>query len=866
MNIRDLINKVDQLDERGPRIPMRGFQGGRPENREFHNVGGNNGMNALAPALAGGALGYALANRGGQGAGGYAMPQQQMPIQQPQMQPSVTTTTDGPAVPIGQPYLDTAHTINYNTPSKPVEKTSDEAEVISKINDLVAQLEKTQVPSAEKPKQASSDKDFDQDASPATTTKPNKQNLAPVDPKVQAMQKAIQQIAKQAGDPDPFPKYGADGRMGKETRDAMAKYPNWAKATQSSNPGFASNAGGAAFGNPNLARQGAKKNAGMPGGSVPTDEGVNLGIANSLVESFGYEPLEEYSLDDLGSDAGDLARGIGNGMTFGFGDNALAGVKSAFGSDTYKQALEKELQNTARAKERSPYLYGGGELAGMVAAPIPGGLIGRGAAKAAQAAGWGAKGVKAAGLGADIAANAGAAYGLGKLKKAHDTSTVGHTADDTVTPESLYKLSSEEITKIQDSLNKGGAHVTVDGKMGPETMQALRDAGVIAESTKTTVAEQMSDMRKLLSALDEDLAGGAEELATRLAGKEAGAAGGTTEKILGKLAKGTEKIEQAPIASVFKDGSGQTWEKVGQGQWKALTKPTEGGTYKVGDVVNAQADKSIYNMLEKEFSATKGKVSDVTKAEPAAAAGKVGSDTEIAAAVANNPEAQQVMATQGKSGLIMWAKANPKKAGYGLLGLLGLVGVAGLVGGGHAQDQNPMPSPTPRPTPGPINTPDRDQNGEPAAPVGLTPEQEELIRQIKELEDYGSQEQGFKDFKWRQTTSHADAIIARYKKDNKQTQSDQNGMPSAPVNVGNVTAHDMDMMSQPQTVAGNTPTTTPTGLPADVPGSVANITQDVTSHPTVYKNDGGAGADSNPELKKESADVELARWLKIARG
>ena len=56
-----------------------------------------------------------------------------------------------------------------------------------------------------------------QTATPATPTK----KLLPKDPKIQSFQDEIKKL-----DPTAFPKFGADGRRGKEVNDAITKYPD----------------------------------------------------------------------------------------------------------------------------------------------------------------------------------------------------------------------------------------------------------------------------------------------------------------------------------------------------------------------------------------------------------------------------------------------------------------------------------------------------------------------------------------------------------------------------------------------------------------------------------------------------------------
>ena len=125
----------------------------------------------------------------------------------------------------------------------------------------------------------------------------------------------------------------------------------------------------------------------------------NSSIAQTLTESFGYdfedEQIDEYSMSQLGKDAGDFGRGAWNGVTLGTGDNIAAGVKSALGPGTYKDELAKQTAASKEAETRSPWLYGAGNVAGSIAVPIPGGAIAGGLIKGAGTAAKVARGATA---------------------------------------------------------------------------------------------------------------------------------------------------------------------------------------------------------------------------------------------------------------------------------------------------------------------------------------------------------------------------------------------------------------------------------------------------------------------------------------
>jgi hypothetical protein len=243
------------------------------------------------------------------------------------------------------------------------------------------------------------------------------------------------------------------------------------------------------------------------------DEGVefNSSIAQALTESFGYDfeddQLDEYSMDQFGKDAGDFGRGAWNGITLGTGDNITAGVKSAFGSGTYKDELAKQAAASKEAETRSPWLYGAGNVAGALAVPIPGGAVGALAARGARAAGAGAKvatGAKVAGI---VGANIAAQKAVDAVKQKSDLNTFVGTGGD------------KRIGALQQAIGLVGAQI--DGKMGPNTAKSIMayqkaqglpvtgkadpatmaKAG-IAESRATTVAEDIKSIQQKLAMIE----------------------------------------------------------------------------------------------------------------------------------------------------------------------------------------------------------------------------------------------------------------------------------------------------------------------------------------------------------------------------
>ena len=213
----------------------------------------------------------------------------------------------------------------------------------------------------------------------------------------------------------------------------------------------------------------------------------NSSIAQTLTESFGYdfedEQLDEYSMDQFGKDAGDFGRGAWNGVTLGTGDNIAAGVQSAFGKDTYKQALAKQTAASKEAETRSPWLYGAGNVAGSIAVPVPGGAIAGGLIKGASTAAKVARGGVA--LGTNLAAQ----QGVDMVKNASDTKTLGYDP-------SKYPTTPQEIKAFQSANG-----LTPDGIAGPKTQAVLAKMG-LTPPKPATVAEDIKSLQEKLAMIE----------------------------------------------------------------------------------------------------------------------------------------------------------------------------------------------------------------------------------------------------------------------------------------------------------------------------------------------------------------------------
>ena len=236
----------------------------------------------------------------------------------------------------------------------------------------------------------------------------------------------------------------------------------------------------------------------------------------------------------------------------------------------------------------------------------------------------------------------------------------------------------------------------------------------------------------------------------------------------------------------------------------------------------------------------------------ASVAGKELSAAEKAAA---SVEAQAAKRSGRLSG---WIKANPKKALA-----LGLVGAAAIGAGtvaalGGKEETDPTNGPTTDPTNGPTTDPDI----APKPAGGLTPEQQALIKQIKELmgKDYGGASTPEQQA-WGAATSNAQAVVGKAEKANPAqiAQDKKNAAEAAAVtSAGEKKAEEKKGGGISASPAG---TTKPPGIkPGDLFKDSNGVNRDASGKE--YK--------QNPATKQfepvTESDNELARWLRIARG
>ena len=571
-------------------------------------------------------------------------------------------------------------------------------------------------------------------------------------------------------------------------------------------------AGGAAAGAALGKKFGGTKGAvlgGLTGGALGgmgvnafQKEGIEYksSIAQSLTESFGYDfedQLDEYSMAQLGKDAGDFGRGAWNGITLGTGDNIAAGVQSAFGKDTYKQALAQQTAASKEAEARSPYLYTAGNVAGSIAVPVPGGAIAGGLIKGASTAAKVARGGVA--LGTNLAAQA----GIDKVKQASDTKTLGYNP-------SKYPTTPQEIMAFQKANG-----LTADGKIGPNTNAVLAKLG-LKPATPTTVAEDIKSIQAKLAMIESGQWRLEEDVDYQVWLLEDGNVIG----VEGEIISNEDMLESIEWTSAIDEG---VWDSITKGTGKLIKGVGQGWK-----------NPGVTNIVKKGAQGVGAKTGAIAK--------------------------------KG----VQWVGKNPKKAaalaaGTGLAGY----GAYKALGGGQAPMPSPTPGPTPAPTPaptpgptpGPTPTPAPTPTPDPTptpgptpTPTGgLTPEQQELIKQIKAL--MAGHDENDAAPEWAKATSHAQAVVGKAEGGNKdQIAADQKAADAAGANVSNATA---DTTKGPNMGQVNKSDGGQAAAPA---GTTSSPTQTITL-PKVP-----AGTVVNKDGVTESAEDELARWLRIARG
>jgi LysM repeat protein len=521
---------------------------------------------------------------------------------------------------------------------------------------------------------------------------------------------------------------------------------------------------------------------------VQAFEGV---IAKELIESFGYDvELDEYSLNQFGKDVGAGARGVGNGLTFGYGDNMLAGAKAGLGIEKdYKTALGKEMANTARAKANSssaefnnPFHdtwlgnkmdvkktfkvnpYDVGDIVGTVATPIPGGLAGKGLVKSGLI-------------------NLGTAAGAGIAKNWHDERSTG------LTQELVDRLAAMDPAILKDL--QRDLKIADTGKLDPATLDAIGKQAKAAKDVK----EARESQNKILSESEKMSA-----LKNRLARIDEGSPGAQTiarpiEKLLGISAKDLAKMTDKEIANMI--GHGGKLERTPSGiimpkvEPKIPTKvepkiPTKAEPVTQPNVKNTNTNTNTAN----------GGTSSSTSAGGNAGVKGSGNSTNT---ITNNPvininigakelaaaeravahdagpilakEFEAVVKTGDKVKIGGWWARNKNKVKWtsGTLAVLSAVGLAGLLWGGKDDEQDVKPDPDAPPvTPVDPSVTPVTPSVTPVTPVAPNDKQdtktdaevEALIKQMQELMlGYENDESP----EWSQATSNAQSLIDQAK-------------------------------------------------------------------------------------------------------
>jgi len=505
---------------------------------------------------------------------------------------------------------------------------------------------------------------------------------------------------------------------------------------------------------------GAAGIGGAIGGLIPQaymkeDAEVNSSIAQSLTESFGYEyQLDEYSMGQFGQDASDFGRGAWNGATLGTGDNIVAGVKSAFGPGTYKDELKNQMASSQEAEKRSPWLYGAGNIAGSIAAPIPGGAVAGGLIKGASTA------AKLARAGTSLGVNLAAQKGVDTLKNKADLNTLAQGGD-------------QKLAQLQQVIK-----TIPDGKFGPNTQKALAawqaEQGLpptgkpdpatyakagIAESKATTVAEDIKSLQDKLAMIESGQWRLEED----------------ADYSVWLLEDGTVVGEQGEVITNEAILSEVNWGALGKGAMNLVK----------------GAGKNIANIGSNLSGGLKG----AAKTGVRSAAGRYTKAGPIAGAA--NAAGKFIAKNPGKAalGAAALGAAGTAAAMSGHGGSASETGTTTGGGGGGADSDPNMPQAPAGDTPGttPATTP---------ASGNLTPDQQALIKQIEELMSHDWAD----DKDWIKATGHARVVLDKATKANPlQTAMDAKNDAGATTQTASTPA------STPATGQGAAPTgaTTP---------------------------------------------------------
>ena len=344
------------------------------------------------------------------------------------------------------------------------------------------------------------------------------------------------------------------------------------------------------------------------GGNILLELHLYYNDKNQLVE-YKWTDRQDPLNENLKQDVWDLSAGVGNGLTFGYNDNLVAGLKSMFKGTKYADELHNEYEKSMAAKQRSPILYGAGQMTGELGATIGVGMVNPVAGLA---------------LGAGQLAN----HFGGWTDSAHAKTDYEYRQanKDKVDPKNKVDLNKDKVDNkvilpregagmhgqqdptvkiMQQKLMAAGFDVGIhkdDGRFGPDTVKAVKaytaknggsDAdsiakliGTTAKETKTeslmfssmSEAERMSHLRNKLALLEDAGTIAAETLPwlakLALGGKNYAAVlaklgiqtAEAAELVLAPLAKSALVVGKNGLNVRHLKAAGQEWEEI-NGIW-----------------------------------------------------------------------------------------------------------------------------------------------------------------------------------------------------------------------------------------------------------------------------------------------------------
>tara|TARA_Y100001938_G_scaffold109476_1_gene149677 strand:- start:2186 stop:4162 length:1977 start_codon:yes stop_codon:yes gene_type:complete len=215
------------------------------------------------------------------------------------------------------------------------------------------------------------------------------------------------------------------------------------------------------------------------------DQKINQFVQQATKKQLG----KAYSLDDLNEDAsswGNFFRTMGQGLSFGFGDEAIAGLRSAFTDETYADALAQERAGVEGYRAANP----GKAIAAEVAGALPTMFIpGAGQARAASLGGrLGQAALRGTGEGALYGAGvSGTSETAGKDTIADDIRSASQNALMGATGGTVMRAGTEV---LGPTLRKGAARLLGTNEAKQTARDIVRDT---ARMDGSDVVEQRID-------------------------------------------------------------------------------------------------------------------------------------------------------------------------------------------------------------------------------------------------------------------------------------------------------------------------------------------------------------------------------------